>query len=89
MSYPRGRSRGRSSDRTRRHVTWGVDGGIATAARVADPCPAVMVLANGDDPAGDALTAADPGVRVIHKPFRPTELVGAARQLVGSGPPPS
>ncbi|HYH67529.1 MAG TPA: hypothetical protein VD866_22725 [Urbifossiella sp.] len=49
--------------------------------------PAVVVLANGDDPAANALAAADPGVRVVHKPFRPTELVDAARQLVGMGKP--
>jgi hypothetical protein len=42
-----------------------------------------VILANGDDPAADALAAADPGVRVVHKPFRQSELAEAARRLIG------
>lgn len=63
--------------------------GIAAALRGRADRPAVVVLANGYDPAADALAGSDPGVRVVHKPFRPTELVDAARQLVQPGTPPA
>lgn len=57
----------------------------AAALRDRAARPAVVVLANGDDPAVDVLAAANPGVRVVHKPFRPAELVEVARRLVGMG----
>jgi DNA-binding response OmpR family regulator len=56
---------------------------LAAAVRARAAPAAVVVLANGNDPAADALAAADPGVRVLHKPFRPTELVAVAQELVG------
>ncbi|HYH68966.1 MAG TPA: hypothetical protein VD866_30005 [Urbifossiella sp.] len=62
---------------------------FAAAIRGRAARPAVVLLANGEDPAADDLAAADPGVLVVHKPFRLTELVHAARQLVGSGGSPT
>jgi len=72
-------------------ASWNPGGSAAgpgAAVRAHDARPAVVILANGDDPAADALAAADPGVRVVHKPFLPTELLTAARQLVDTGRPP-
>jgi len=57
--------------------------GIAAVVRARAARPAVLVLANRDDPAADALSAADPGARVVHKPFLPSVLIAAARELVG------
>ncbi|HYH67402.1 MAG TPA: hypothetical protein VD866_22075 [Urbifossiella sp.] len=55
----------------------------ARALRAAGHRTPVVVLVNSPDPAAAALAAADPAVRLVEKPFTPTEFEAAVGALVG------